>query len=638
MCAIAGQISIIKENNLKSTNLEAANEDLFKHRGPDGYGVWKGENVIFQHWRLAVQDVSSAGHQPMFSSCGEYLICFNGEIYNHFDLRKLINENDLAKNHGRIISWKSHSDTETIIEGYRCFGQEVFEMLNGMFAIAIYCLKTRQVVLSRDRFGIKPLFYHQLANKFLFASEIKYFSCFTDFHAEENPDGILMYLETGQNSYDRRTLSGIYQLEPGTCLTIDSDGVQKSIRYTDRPKWVPIKRVESVAISSVREVLSKAVERQILSDIPVGVFLSGGVDSSIIAYHASRLLGPRNTNCFSLYYKNYGPEFNESDRISQVVKKLGVNHHFIEFDENKLIEGIERFSWYFDEPFGDAAGLNMMVLSSVVKEHVGVALAGEGADELFGGYRRYITVRIIDTLRKIPFLNLFDKLKNNGKTFAFLSRRQKILLKAWLADNTAYRYLEFFSDSNCSDIVKICAGESLLESRRRLKIAFEEHLGASISAQMCLVDQENNLPNVYLEKSDKGSMISSLEVRVPFLDNDVVKFANSLEDKYRVRGIQGKWLLKKAYESDLPRSVVYGAKRGFSVPLEFWFRGPLYRFAYDKMLSNDARSSVYLCQNAIRRILDDNRAGRADHGQMLWRCLTLELWLRNLDKRASDSV
>jgi asparagine synthase (glutamine-hydrolysing) len=637
MCAIAGQFSINQKKGFEPFTFREVEKKIFSHRGPDDYGLWTGSNIMLQHWRLAVQDLTSAGHQPMVSSCGQYVICFNGEIYNHLEVRNRIDRID-SDNIGQTVSWKSKSDTETILEGFRCFQEDLFRMLNGMFAIAIYSIKSGRLVLSRDRHGVKPLFFHKSAKAVLFASEAKYFKYCDGFHVKESIYGIHQYLVAGQNYFDSRTLDGIYQLEPGTFMAIESDGKSVNRRYVDRPKFIPIDREESFAIASVSKVLHRAVERQIVSDIPVGIFLSGGVDSSIIAYHTSKILGPHNTNCFSLYYAKYGNEFNECARIAEVVKKLGVNHQFVEFDESKLVEYLERFAWYFDEPFGDPAGLNMMVLSNFVRNHVGVALAGEGADELFGGYRRYRTIKLFNALRKIPLLPVFKIIKHFDNRFCFLSRRQRILLNVGLADNEADQYHEFFKDGDKNDFIKGIGYKDVDRVRSKLKSAFSVHAELSPLARMCLVDQENNLPNVYLEKSDKGSMTRSLEVRVPFLDNDVVEFANSLEDRYRVRGFQGKWILKKAYENYLPKSVLYGTKRGFSVPTAAWFRGPLYEYFHDKVLVSTACSSGCLDQNVLRKYLDDHKTGRVDYSQILWRCMTLELWWRGVDKRECGNI
>lgn len=637
MCSIAGQFSINQNPGCKNFTFCEVDKKLFSHRGPDDYGLWKGSNILLQHWRLAVQDLTSAGHQPMVSSCEQYVICFNGEIYNHGYIRDIIDKADSDKKR-QTISWRSKSDTETILEGFRCFQEDLFEMLNGMFAIAIYNIKSGCLVLARDRHGIKPLFYHKSAEVILFASEAKFFKYCDGFHAKVNPLGIYQYLITGQNYFDGRTLDGIYQLEPGTFMAIESNGAIRNRRYVNRPKIIPIDIDESSAVVSVRKFLDRAIKSQILSDIPVGVFLSGGVDSSIIALHTSRFLGSKKTNCFSLYYDKRNPEYNESARISEVVKRLGVNHHFVKFDESKLVDYIRQFAWYFDEPFADPAGLNMMVLSKFARKHVGVALAGEGADELFCGYRRYRTISIFNALLKIPLLLPFKLIKYFDNRFSFLSRRQKILLKIGLADNEGDQYHEFFSASDKNDFIKNIDCKDVNRVKIKIKSTFDNYANSSPLARMCLVDQENNLPNVYLEKSDKGSMASSLEVRVPFLDNDVVQFANSLEDRYRVRRFQGKWILKKAYEDYLPRSVVYGSKQGFNVPIADWFRGPLYEFFSDEVLVSTACSSGCLDQNVLRRYLDDHKAGKLDHSQILWRCLSLELWWRGIKEGDSGNI
>lgn len=638
MCAIAGVFKITDATVLSEAALESIDPKILFHRGPNDYGVWRGSNCVFQHWRLAVQDLSAAGHQPMLSSDGRFVVCFNGEIYNHFEIRSIIESKCFNNVGGNQIRWRGTSDTETIVEAYSVLGDALFPMLNGMFAMSIFDIESGSLSLVRDRFGVKPLYYNQSKGVFLFASEMKYFYTRVEFKAKYNWDGIQQFFEIGQNNNSNRVLCGVFQLEPGTVLSIYPNGQMRSKRYTETRRSPKVKQTFEEAKSSLVNHLRNAVSRQLISDISVGLLLSGGVDSSVLAYHMAELIGPEKTKAFTLIYDSKKGDKSEEVRASEVAAQIGLDHYIIRFDEKQLIEKIERFSWFFDEPFGDPAGFNMMVLSEEVKKYVGVALAGEGADELFGGYRRYKTQILIEKIRKFPFLNNICKRLYRSKIKNILGRRQEILLRAISAETLPERYLQFFQVDSAYMVLRKEFKPNDLISSKMIKDLFKEYNCDSLLSTMCSVDQNSILSNNYLQKSDKGSMSSSLEIRVPYLDNDVFEFADTLDDDFKIRGFTGKWLLKRAYKGKIPKSVISGFKRGFSVPLADWFSGPLYDYYNDVVLSPNALSASILDQKVIDKMLKDNRSGNATCASSLWMALVFELWLRRSSERFASSI
>jgi asparagine synthase (glutamine-hydrolysing) len=635
MCAIAG---VYKFTGSAVSNAEFDNlidTKILSHRGPDDYGVWRGSNCLFQHWRLAVQDLSAAGRQPMLSSDGRFVICFNGEIYNHLEIRSTLlsrcgDSHEESKN-----VWRGGSDTETIVEAYRILGDTLFPMLNGMFAISIFDIKSGVLKLVRDRYGVKPLYYYNKNKTVLFSSEIKYFYVFDGFNPEYNWRGIQQFLEIGQNDRRNRVLCDVFQLEPGTVLTLMPDGQMQFEKYVIKTSVPKVKRTFSDAKNSLINCLRTAVSRQLVADIPVGLFLSGGVDSTILAYHMAEILGPENTKAFTLSHSSNGGGDSELFRASEVVNQLGIDHCVIRFEKERLVEKIEKFSWFFDEPFGDPAGFNMMVLSEEVKKFVGVALAGEGADEIFGGYRRYRTQILIEKIRRLPFLCQITKRLNSSNFRNLFDRRQQILLRAVSAETLPDRYMEFFKEDSTNMILRKELKSNEVVSSGIFADLFKEHACDSVLSTMCNVDRDSILLNNYFEKSDKGSMASSLEVRVPYLDNDVVEFADSLEDHFKIRGLTGKWLLKMTYEGRIPKSVISGFKTGFSVPLADWFKGPLYSYYNDVVLSKNALSTSILDQKVLEKMLNNNRDGDESCASSLWKALVFELWLKRVNKRFS---
>lgn len=629
MCGVAGIIHLGSSASKWSETKCRAMSEVLSHRGPDHFGYWQGPNLTLFHWRLAIIDTSSAGNQPMVSRCGRYILTYNGEIYNFQDLKGVCEE-DREKG----SQWVGHSDTEVLLEAISQRGEDCFSELNGMFAFSFYDTQKEELILVRDRIGIKPLYYWSSPEAFIFASEPKFFLSCEEFRARVSPQGLKAFLLYGHGFGDCRFIEGVKQLQPGHYLRIpleqggDTREPQCS-RYVAAPAWAPRRRTVESAAKEVRRLIEKSVERQLISDVPVGVFLSGGVDSSILAAVASKILGPEKTKVFTLGYKGYGKDFDEISVARDTANHLGATHHILTANEKDLLDDFERMVWYYDEPFADGAALNVMVLSKLVRQHVTVALAGEGSDELFGGYRRYRLERLVKRMG-LGTRSLSWIAKGMSKFPIGLPRRVQILLRSIARDSASERYSAYFEAS--------IAPELLVEEKWRSEEDVREFLGtiypgsekASALAAMCLADQQFWLVDSYLEKSDKASMSHSLEIRVPFLDNEIVEFANTLPDDLRLKGRQGKRILRYAFSDILPENLFTRFKRGFAVPYSRWLRNELNGFFRDRVLGPSAKCKGIIQEGPIRRLLEEHERKGADHSVILWRLLVLEVWLRQI--------
>jgi asparagine synthase (glutamine-hydrolysing) len=644
MCGIAGTFGA---SAMRSTDPETGAASILAHRGPDSFGRWEDEGISLLHWRLAVIDLSPAGHQPMLSGDGRLVLCFNGEIYNFEDLRADIERErerrarpergeprEGVQGKGR---WRGHSDTEVLLEGFALWGPEFLGRLNGMFAIAVFDRETGTLMLARDRAGIKPLYVWNRNGTLLFASEAKFFFRVQSFVPGIDPNGLAAFFTYGHCHDEHHVLEGVRQLEPGEVLVCtrrgpaDPSPVVRSTRLCPRPCWSPVRRTDAEAAAALRKLLTDVVARQLVADVPVGVLLSGGVDSSILTALAARELGPDRTMAFTLAYRGMGEDYDELDAARRVAQHLGVRHHVYEASQDDLIDVIERLVWHYDEPFADAAALNVFVLSRMIRSKVTVALAGEGSDELFGGYRRYQVEKMIRGLgawgRGLSWIVAAAHLDHAGR----LPRRVQTLLRVLAKPDAASRYSSYLQGE--------MPIETLLKPEWRRRIGIHSAIrngyrdaGGGTVGQLCLVDQQFWLPSTYLEKSDKASMAHGLELRVPFLDNEVIAFANTLPDQHRIRGRRRKWLLWRAFRDVLPAEVFDRFKRGFGVPVGRWLRNELREYYVERVLSSSAHLQRYVDRRVVETCFRDHLRGVHDYSGVLWECLVLEIWLGHFER------
>lgn len=641
MCGIAGRFG---QSSGSGADLDAGATTVLAHRGPDGFGRWDEDGVSLLHWRLAVIELGPAGQQPMLSSDGRLALSYNGEVYNFEALRADVEREwerragTVADGAPRARGWRGHSDTEVVLEGLSLWGPEFLSRLNGMFALAVFDRETRTLHLARDRAGIKPLYVWSGGDVLLFASEAKFFFHAGAFAPALDPRGLSAFFTYGHCHDDAHVLAGVRQLEPGEVLACTQPDpgaslVLRSSRLAPRPRWQPRRRTDDEAAAELRRILTDVVARQLVADVPVGVLLSGGVDSSILAALAAQTLGPDRTMAFTLGYPGKGPDYDELAPAHRVAAHLGVRHHVHEATQDDLVTAIEQLVWHFDEPFADAAALNVFVLSRSIRAKVTVALAGEGSDELFGGYRRYQLEKTIQELgalgRGVSRVVAALHLDRVGR----LPRRAQILLRALARPDPAARYSSYLESEIPLEALLRPEWRRPVEVHPLIRSGYEGDDGAGTVSRLCLVDQQFWLPNAYLQKSDKGSMAHGLELRVPYLDDEVVAFANTLPDEQRLRAGHRKWLLRRAFGHLLPAEVFERFKRGFGVPVGQWLRGELRGYYADLVLSRASRLHAYLEMKTLDRCFRDHVAGVRDYSAALWQCLVLEVWLRHRERR-----
>jgi len=646
MCGIAGEFGCATP--LRPEVFCGEGGAVLAHRGPDSFGSWREHGVSLLHWRLAIIDLSAAGNQPMLSADQRFVLCYNGEVYNFQQLRAEIETQwqCIGSRHSELTSvsagsfrWRGHSDTEVIVEGFALWGIDFLSRLNGMFALALYDRQTRTLYLTRDRAGIKPLYLWERNGVVLFASEAKFFFQTKCFDPAIDANGLTAFFTYGHCYGENHALEGVRQLEPGQVVTLQerepkgSTRVVSITRSSPRAQWRPVSRDDASAAEQLRKVLSSAVARQLVADVPVGLLLSGGVDSSILTALTARLIGPEKTMAFTLGYRGMGPDYDEIGHARRVAHHLGVKHYVYEASQTDLIRDLEQLVWHYDEPFADSASLNVFLISRMIRSRVTVALAGEGSDELFGGYRRYHFEKVIRGLGAFGRGLCRTLYSARLDRVAWTPRRFQVLLRAMARESAAARYSSYLESEVSIKTILKPEWQRKIGVDASIEKGYPDELDSGVVSRLCLIDQQFWLPGAYLEKSDKGGMAHSLEIRVPFLDNEVVEFANTLPDDQRIRGSSRKWLLKEAFGDLVPPEVFTRFKRGFDVPISHWLRNELREYYADCVLSPQARINRYLQMPNLEACFRDHLRHARDYSGLLWRCLVLEIWLRHFERR-----
>ena len=606
MCGIAGFY------NLNNPDLLMKMAERIKHRGPDATGILQLEKIGLAHQRLSIIDLSESGNQPIFDATGRYLIIYNGEVYNFRELKNKL----IAKG----ITFKSSSDTEVVLYYFIEFGIKGLADLNGMFAFAIYDSVEDKLVLCRDRFGIKPLYYIHIDNKLYFSSEIKSFYEIPDFRFKLNADAIEYYLRFQYIPSPLTIFDEVKKLQPGYSLTISGNEVSLN-KYWELKEVSQIDPNAEIAISTVKDLLEKSVEKHLISDVPVGVFLSGGLDSSIISAIANQKV--KNLNTFSIVFEN-SPKEDESEFSRKVSRLLKTNHH--EFAVNPEIgeEVFEDVVYQMDEPMGDPALLPTYLLSRETSKHIKVVLNGEGADEIFAGYKQYF----IDPVLKSRFIRTGMSLFKNSD-YVKSSYNLQRLTRAAVSDTDFERrqeYAAIFSNTDIADLLN----QDSKEKKVFLKMNNPNTSASNLNSWL-RDDMKFWLPDDLLMKADKMMMRFSLEGRVPFLENDLFDYSNSLSPSLKLKGKEGKWILRKVAMSYLPSDIVYRKKHGFNVPVGNWFRSTLAEFVTENFKSLKLLPSF----NADRanEMLREHIRGKYDYSRQIYVLLNLAIWLRQNEKR-----
>jgi asparagine synthase (glutamine-hydrolysing) len=599
--------------------------DVIRHRGPDDEGVWVDDGVALGMRRLSIIDLST-GHQPIHNEDRSVWIVFNGEIYNYRELRRELE----AAGHRFYTS----TDTEVIVHAYEQWGKQAIARLRGMFGLAIWNTRTRALLVARDRIGIKPMHYATVNGRLYFGSELKSLLEAPDLPRDLNPDALDHYLSFLYTPRDGSIFKHVRKLPPGHLLTWH-DGRLTVEKYWEIPADETFTGSEADAVDQLRAVLTDAVRSHLISDVPLGAFLSGGIDSSLVVGLMSQVSGAR-VKTFSIGFDE--PEFDELDAARRVAEHFGTEHH--EFVVKPDGVGIlDRLVSHFDEPFADSSAIPTWYVSEMARRHVTVVLSGDGGDELFGGYDRYVPH---------PRVVAFDRYSPRAlRRVAAIAAarlphgvRGKNFLRHVGRDDKG-RYLDairfFGADEKPAlltpDVLRLIEGP---DPEARLARHFERFARLPWPSQMMRFDAETYLPEDVLTKVDRMSMAHSIESRVPLLDNEVIAFAAALPAALKIKGGRRKHVLKEVAATLLPRDILDRKKQGFGVPLGTWFRGNLRELFADTLLAPAALQRGYFQPAFVSRLVAEHLAGRRDHTLRLWQLVVFERWHRAyVDRRGS---
>ena len=617
MCGIAGLLRF-DGRSVGVPEIEAMTATL-SHRGPDDCGVFVDQEVGLGHRRLSIIDLSAAGHQPMFTANGDVTIAYNGEIYNFVELRK-----DLE---ALGIRFRSLSDTEVVLQAFATWGPDAFARFNGMFAVAFWERRVRRLTLVRDRFGIKPLYVSQDGARLAFASEVKALHRVPGgVDREIDPQALSEYVYYGNSLGERTLYGGVRRLLPGTWLEAEQGRVA-AYRYWDVAGTPPLSIPADEAVAGIRSRIAAAVRRQMVSDVPIGVFLSGGVDSTaVVAAATATAAAPLKT-----YTVRFDFEPDSADVLAsrRVARHFGTEHHELDVGGYALEDVLGRLLDAHDLPFGDAANVPLYLLTRALGGEPTVVLQGDGGDELFGGYRRYsLLARLAflgpvariatPLLRALPASQRRARLERMAHAIGErnAAQRMALLLTEEKPDRSP---LAIFSSQWRSALGGADPFLRYREVASRLQ-------GLDPVQAMLYTDCQILLPDIFLEKVDRSTMAQSIEVRVPLLDHDLADFVLSLPASLKLLRGEAKGLFKQALRGIVPDFVLDRPKAGFGVPYGSWLRGPLRPLLESLLLDPSADPDGFFDRPALSRVVGEHVAGTRDHSFMLWKALSLAMW------------
>lgn len=651
MCGIAGFIDW--KSGAAAEDLAATAKAMARaisHRGPDDEGVWVdvSAGIGLGHRRLSIVDLSAEGHQPMVSHSGRFIAVFNGEIYNYVQLRQELDRLDAPPR------WRGHCDTEVFLAGCEAWGVAgAIERSDGMFAIAIWDALQRQLLLARDRMGEKPLYYGWQHDVFLFGSELKALEAHRGFAAALDERAISAYLRFGYVPTPLSIYQGVRKLEPGFLLRLPARGGPGS--ESSGPYWqapfprgsAPDARDPGSIVDELHQLLRTAVKSRMHADVPLGAFLSGGIDSSTVAALMQDAAGGR-VHTYSMGFED--KRHDEAVHAAAVARVLGTQHEELYVTSGDALDVIPHLPRMYDEPFADSSQIPTHLLSKLTRRHVTVALSGDAGDELFGGYVRYLQAhRLLNFHRMVPAVARGAIAAGLRRLARPLWDRLCLLGPKSLAVTLSANRLAKLADAVCLDSYREMYGRLVSQWADPLAVAPTLPVWPTIIDDgdlaakndplpwMMYLDQMTYLPDDILVKVDRASMSVGLETRVPFLDHRVVEFAAAMPLTAKIRGSQGKWALRQILYRYVDRTLVERPKQGFGIPLAEWLRGPLRAWAEDLLSQSALLASGILQPDPIRRAWLDHQSGRQNQQHRLWVILMLQAWLRRSRPASADS-
>jgi asparagine synthase (glutamine-hydrolysing) len=618
------------------------------HRGPDSGGLWSdtGTGLVLGHRRLSILDLSPHGAQPIVSRDGHHVLVFNGEIYNHLEVRSVVDSH-------APLEWRGHSDTETLVEAIATLGfEKTLSIISGMFAFAVWDRRMGVLRLAIDRMGEKPLYFGSREGRFFFASEPKAFFGLPGWRGDVDRDALALFFRYNSIPAPHTIWRGVCKLEPGSALEVRiGSGKMHSIhtrRYWDLRDVARTSFANRFsgspqdAVEVLEEKLRAVIGRQMLSDVPLGAFLSGGVDSSTVVAIMQAISGEP-VKTFTIGFDSRG--YNESDDAARVAAHLGTDHTTLVLDWREALDLIPRIPDIWSEPFADSSQLPTLLVSALARKHVTVSLSGDGGDELFGGYNRHLWMNGLGRrVQGMPYplrksaaatLNIVPATKWDE----FFERFNGVFPR-WLQLRVGGEKIQKLRDAlGARDALDLY--QTLVSQWREPAVLIpgvREPSGWVEDARnwewcpdpverVMLLDMLTYLPRDILAKVDRASMAVSLESRVPFLDPDLVAFALSLPVDYKIREGQGKWILRQVLYRYVPREIVERPKMGFSVPLDAWLRGPLREWAESLLAEDRLRREGFLNPEPVRRLWNEQCSGKGVNAQALWNVLMFQSWL-----------
>ena len=625
MCGIIGSFS-------KRFRFTEKDIDIIAHRGPDGHGYFTDGDLMLGHRRLSIVDLSENGAQPMHTTDGRYTIVFNGEIYNHQDIRRSLQQ--------KGYQFQSSSDTETLLYGFADQGISILEQLNGIFAFALYDKQLQQLFVARDHFGIKPLYYYDHPHDFAFCSELKALKQIPDFDDRIDHRALTYYLKALYAPGELTPFEAVRKLLPGHYLKIDTQtGKRSTHQYYALTYPVQSSLTEADALEQLDQVMTKAVERQLMSDVPLGYFLSGGLDSSLIVAMAKRIMPNQSLRCYTISTGAAMQDEGFADDESyarKVAQYLGVDLEVLPANLN-ILEHFDKMIWHLDEPQADPAPLNVFnICSGARSQGIKVLLGGTAGDDLFSGYRRHQALQLEPWYRLMP---------------APLRKAVSMAGRQMGTQNPALRRIKKLSAEAGKTKMERMAGYFMWMPENQMLQLFEpelrnqlktSHLPAKYWKQqleevphiaddlnkMLYLEMTTFLPDHNLNYTDKMSMAAGVEARVPFLDTELVAFANQLPVELKMKGNTTKYLLKKLAERYLPHEVIYRPKTGFGAPVRTWIREDLSPMIQERLSPQHLKEQGIFDPQAVQQLIQQNHDGKIDASYSIWSLLAIESWMK----------